>query len=319
MLTITINFFLLQTYIMINKFTNSIKKLPSPILAIILMIISGMCASTMHCLIRVVTVEDHPFQVAFFRTVFVLIIFLPIVFKGGISSLKVVDKKLQTYRAIVGSVAMCCMFVGISITELAKATALLFTVPIFSTILAIIFFKEIVGVRRWIAMIIGMLGAMIVIRPDIGLGLGPLIILCGAITWSASLLMAKKLTTTETNTSMTFWQAAGLIPATLILSIPFLKLPGFEQLIICFFIAITGTLTHFCLNAALARAEISSLLPLDYLRLIWSVSLGFVFFSEIPLNTIWIGSALIIVATTYIAYRQVKKSQLTSKEINSNI
>ena len=303
---------------MINKFTNSIKKLPPSLIAIILMILSGMCASTMHCLIRLATLENHPFQVAFFRTVFVLIIFLPIVFKVGIYSLNVVDKKLQFYRAIVGSIAMCCMFFGISITELAKATALLFTVPIFSTILAIIFFREIVGIRRWLAMIIGMFGAMIVIRPDIDLGLGPLIILFGAITWSASLLMAKKLTTSETNTSMTFWQAAGLIPATLILSFPFLKLPGTEQLVICFFIAITGTLTHFCLNAALARAEISSLLPLDYLRLIWSVTLGFVFFSEIPLNTIWIGSALIILATTYIAYRQVKKSKVVSKEINTN-
>ena len=214
---------------------------------------------------------------------------------------------------------MCCMFFGISITELAKATALLFMVPIFSTILAIIFFKEIVGVRRWIAMFVGLIGAMIVIRPDIDLGLGPMVILCGSIIWSASLLMAKKLTTTETNTSMTFWQAAGLIPATLIVSIPYLKLPNLEQLFICFLIAVTGTLTHFCLNAALARAEISSLLPLDYLRLIWSVSLGFVFFSEVPLNTIWLGSALIIIATTYIAYRQLKKSKLTSKEINTNI
>ena len=168
-------------------------------------------------------------------------------------------------------------------------------------------------------MFVGLIGAMIVIRPDIDLGLGPMVILFGSIIWSASLLMAKKLTTTETNTSMTFWQAAGLIPATLIVSIPFLKLPNFDQLIICFLIAVTGTLTHFCLNAALARAEISSLLPLDYLRLIWSVSLGFVFFSEVPLNTIWIGSALIILATTYIAYRQVKRSKLTSKEINTNI
>ena len=304
---------------MINKFINSIKKLPTSIIAIILMIFSGMCASTMHCFIRFATLENHPFQVAFYRTVFVLIIFLPIIFREGLNSLKVVDKKLQSYRAIVGSVAMCCMFVGISITELAKATALLFTVPIFSTILAIFFLKEIVGLRRWMAMIVGLTGALVVIRPDVGLGLGPLIILFGAISWSGSLLMAKKLTITETNTSMTFWQAAGLIPATLILSIPFLKLPSFEQLIICFFIAITGTLTHFCLNAALARAEISSLLPLDYLRLIWSVTLGFVFFSEIPLNTIWLGSALIIFATTYIAYRQVKKSKLTSIGINNNI
>ena len=62
---------------MINKFTNSIKKLPSPVIAIILMILSGLCASSMMCLVKVAAAENHPFQVAFFRTIFVIVIFLP--------------------------------------------------------------------------------------------------------------------------------------------------------------------------------------------------------------------------------------------------
>ena len=101
-----------------------------------------------------------------------LIIFLPLVARNGISSLKSNNIKLQTFRAIVGSVAMLCMFYGLSITELAKATALMFTVPIFATILAILFLKEIVGIRRWLAMIVGFTGAVIVLRPDVELGFG---------------------------------------------------------------------------------------------------------------------------------------------------
>ncbi len=276
-------------------------------IAILFMIVSGMFAASMHCLIRVAALESHPFQIAFFRTLFVLIIFLPVVMKDGLISLKVVDKKLQFLRAIVGSGAMCCMFYGISITELSKATALMFTVPIFSTILAILFLKEQVGIRRWTAMIIGFIGAIIVIRPDIQLGLGPL-------------LIAKKLTTTESNASMTFWQAAGLIPATFIVAIPFWSTPNLEQLFLYLLVAITGTMTHYCLNAALAKADISSLLPLDYLRLIWSVSLGFIFFNEVPLITIWIGSAIIILSTSYIAYRQLKKSkQPLTNQLNPNL
>ena len=106
---------------------------------IFFMIFSGFFATTMHCLIRFATEDHHPFEVAFFRTIFVLIIFLPLVARNGISSLKSNNIKLQTFRAIVGSVAMLCMFYGLSITELAKATALMFTVPIFATILAILF------------------------------------------------------------------------------------------------------------------------------------------------------------------------------------
>ena len=120
---------------MINIIYKSINNLPLSVIALLFMIVSGMFAASMHCLIRVAALESHPFQIAFFRTLFVLIIFLPVVMKEGFKSLYVVNKKLQFSRAIIGSGAMCCMFYGISITELSKATALMFTVPIFSTIL----------------------------------------------------------------------------------------------------------------------------------------------------------------------------------------
>ena len=155
----------------------NISSIMSPgISAVLFMILSGFFASSMHCLIRFATEDTHPFEVAFFRTVFVLLIFLPVVLKNGFKVLKPVNVKLQSFRAIIGSVAMCCMFYGLSITELAKATALMFTVPIFATILAIIFLKEIVGIRRWTAMLVGFLGAVIVLRPDIELGFGPILI-----------------------------------------------------------------------------------------------------------------------------------------------
>ena len=285
------------------------------VLAVFFMIFSGLFATSMHCLIRFATEENHPFEVAFFRTIFVLIIFLPVVAKNGFNSLKPNNIKLQTYRALVGSVAMLCMFYGLSITELAKATALMFTVPIFATILAIIFLKEIVGIRRWSAMFVGFTGALIVLRPDIQLGLGPLLILCGSLLWSSSVLMAKKLTQTDNTMTITFWQAAGLIPATFILATQVWEWPTMNQLFMFLLIAIAGTMTHWFLNEALKRAEISSLLPLDYLRLIWSVSLGFIFFDELPHAGLWLGAALILGASTYIGIRQSKKKK---KELNTN-
>ena len=114
-----------------KKENNFFTFLSPSVLAVLFMILSGFFATTMHCLIRFATEDHHPFEVAFFRTIFVLIIFLPLVVRNGITSLKSNNVKLQTFRAIVGSVAMLCMFYGLSITELAKATALMFTVPIF--------------------------------------------------------------------------------------------------------------------------------------------------------------------------------------------
>ena len=298
-----------------NKENNSKVFFTPPVLAVFFMIFSGFFATTMHCLIRFATEDHHPFEVAFFRTVFVLIIFLPLVARNGITSLKSNNVKLQTFRAIVGSVAMLCMFYGLSITELAKATALMFTVPIFATILAILFLKEIVGIRRWIAMLVGFTGAVIVLRPDVELGFGPLLILCASLMWSSSMLMAKTLTKTDSISSITFWQAAGLIPATFILAVPVWQWPNLSQLFMFLMIAIAGTLVHWFLNEALKRAEISALLPLDYLRLIWSVSMGFIFFNELPHAGLWFGAALILGASTYIGIRQAQKKK---EELNTN-
>jgi len=295
------------------------KSLSPALLAVLFMVLSGIFATTMHCLIRFATEDSHPFEVAFFRTIFVLLIFLPVVIKNGIASLKSNNVKMQSYRAVVGSIAMLCMFYGLSITELAKATALMFTVPIFATILAIFFLKEIVGIRQWIAMLVGFSGAIIVLRPDIELGFGPLLILCASMMWSASMLMAKKLTQTDTTVSITFWQAAGLIPATFILAMQVWEWPTLQQLIMFLFIAVAGTLVHWFLNEALKRADITALLPLDYLRLIWSVSLGFIFFNEIPHVGLWLGAALILGASTYIGIRQAKKKEQLSTNTNINI
>ena len=298
-----------------NQENNSKVFFTPPVLAVFFMIFSGFFATTMHCLIRFATEDHHPFEVAFFRTIFVLIIFLPLVARNGISSLKSNNIKLQTFRAIVGSVAMLCMFFGLSITELAKATALMFTVPIFATILAILFLKEIVGIRRWLAMIVGFTGAVIVLRPDVELGFGPLLILCASLMWSSSMLMAKTLTKTDSISSITFWQAAGLIPATFILAVPVWQWPNLSQLFMFLMIAIAGTLVHWFLNEALKRAEISALLPLDYLRLIWSVSMGFIFFNELPHAGLWFGAALILGASTYIGIRQTQKKK---ENLNTN-
>ncbi|MDC0531445.1 DMT family transporter [Alphaproteobacteria bacterium] len=294
---------------MTSKTNNFLKIFTPSVLAVLFMVLSGIFATSMHCLIRFATEDHHPFEVAFFRTIFVLLIFLPFVVKNGFKSLKPNNIKLQSYRAIIGSVAMLCMFYGLSITELAKATALMFTVPIFATILAIIFLKEVVGIRRWSAMFVGFFGALIVLRPDIELGFGPLLILCGSLMWSSSVLMAKKLTQTDSTLSITFWQAAGLIPATFILATQVWQWPSFNQLLMFLLIAIAGTLTHWFLNEALKRAEISALLPLDYLRLIWSVSLGLIFFNELPPAGLWLGAALILGASTYIGVRQAKKKK----------
>ena len=99
-------------------------------------------------------------------------------------------------------------------------------------------------------------------------------------------------------------KAIGIIPASFIFSIPVWKWPNIYQFLILAIIAVLGTLAQLFLNSALRRGKISFILPLDYLKLIWAVILGYLIFDEIPYQSIWFGGTLIICATTYIGIRE---------------
>ena len=277
------------------------------------MIISGISISLMTALVRYTSAEMHPFEIAFFRSFLVLPLLTPIILKNGFKVFKTLNPKFQIIRAFAGSAAILCFFYGLSITELAKTQALGLTVPVFSTLLAIFFLGEIVGIRRWAAMSMGFIGAIIIIRPDISVGIGPIVILCACFFWSSSVLIAKILTRSDSNLTITLWSAIGIIPATFVLSLGVWKWPSIEQILILFIITIFGTIAQYSLVAALKRGNVSFILPLDYLKLLWAVMLGFYFFGEIPSNSIWIGGMLIIFSTTYITSRETKIEKLKTK------
>jgi drug/metabolite transporter (DMT)-like permease len=95
-----------------------------------------------------------------------------------------------------------------------------------------------------------------------------------------------------------------MIPATFLLAFPFFEMISLNQFIILIFIAITGTLAQTIMNYALQKGELALILPFDFLRLIWSVLIGYALFAEEPTATLWLGGFLIIVSTSYIAWRE---------------
>ena len=193
------------------KNNQNISKITIGIIASILMISSGICASLVQALVKYASQQNiHPFQIAFFRSLLVVPLLSPIVLIHGVSAFKTKQPKLTFIRSIVGSIAIIFFFYGLSITEIAKTQALIFLVPIFASILAIIFLKEKIGIRRWIAMVFGFLGAIIVLNPNMDIGFGPFFILISCIFWSSSVIILKKLTKTDTNHSMVIWQAIGV-------------------------------------------------------------------------------------------------------------
>ena len=294
----------------LNKISNNI---PSSLFSISLMIISGLFFVIMHSAVKYLSKEVHIFEIAFFRCALVIFVLAPIIFQQGKKIFKTKQPKVQFLRITTNSVAMLCFFYGISTTPLAQLTTLGFTVPIFATILAVIFMKEKIRLRRTTALIVGFIGTIIVMRPDISIELGALLIIFSSFLWSICLIFIKKLTQTDSAVTISLYFGIGMIPATFALAFPVLEMIDLRQFIILVFIAVTGTLAQTIMNSALEKGELALLLPFDFLRLIWSVLIGYALFSEEPTITLWLGGFLIIGSTTYIAWREATLKKVDEK------
>ena len=294
----------------LNKIPNNI---PSSLFSISLMIISGLFFVLMHSAVKYLSKEVHIFEIAFFRCALVIFVLAPIIFQQGKKIFKTKQPKVQFLRITTNSVAMLCFFYGISTTPLAQLTTLGFTVPIFATILAVIFMKEKIRLRRTTALIVGFIGTIIVMRPDISIELGALLIIFSSFLWSICLIFIKKLTQTDSAVTISLYFGIGMIPATFALAFPVLEMIDLRQFIILVFIAVTGTLAQTIMNSALEKGELALLLPFDFLRLIWSVLIGYALFSEQPTITLWLGGFLIIGSTSYIAWREATLKKVDEK------
>ena len=282
------------------------KNLSDTTVSIILMIISGFSFVVMHSAAKFLSDQIHIFEITFLRCALVIVVLAPIIFKEGKSSLITKQPKFQIYRIITNSIAMLCFFYGLTLTTLAEVTALNLTVPIFTTLLAFLFLNEKLKKHILSALFIGFLGAIIVLRPDISINIGGVLILISALIWSVSLIFIKKLTETDSPVTISLYAGVGMVPATFVAAYPYLIMPNLYQFLIILFIAVTGTIAQTLLNSAFKRGQLAILLPFDYLKLIWSVLIGYTIFVESTTISLWIGGTLIVGASSYIAWRERK-------------
>jgi len=141
----------------------------APVLrGILLMCVASVFFSVMHVLVRYVARDVPPLQTAFLRNIFGVIVFAPLLMSNGLAFLRTERIGLHAVRGVLNAVAMLMFFTALTLTPVARVTALSFSAPLFMALLSVMFLGERFRIRRWVAIGIGFAGTLIILRPGIG-------------------------------------------------------------------------------------------------------------------------------------------------------
>lgn len=251
------------------------------------------------------------FQIVFIRNVFSCSLLLPIIFHHGFKALKPSNIKLHLSRAFVGLVAMQTWFYSVIHMPVGNATALSFTTPLFTTLLAVLLLNERIGIYRILALIIGFAGVFIIANPNASdFTVVSLVALFSSLTMALAGIIVKKLTRIEPSWRIVFYMSFNMMLISAIPAYLVWNEPSLSQLISIFAIASLSTSAQFCMATALRECEMSRLMPFEFVRLIFTAILAHLFLSEtIGLNAV-AGSLIIIASSVFIAWRDnVNKNQ----------
>jgi len=269
------------------------------------MLLAGAMSSLLHVGVRIVSPEVPTIQIVFLRSIFTLLITLPLLLRRGPVAWRSNRLDLQLLRGVVGVCSMTTWYYALSVLPLADAGALSFTTPIFVSLGAGLLFGEAVGLRRWTAVVLGLIGTAIVLRPGAGMiSWGAIAALGSSILWAVSLLMAKNLAKYDSSLTISFYQPLMIAPFALLGSIPVWIWPSPEAWLILFGMGLVAGIGNFAYVHALRIADASVSMPADYMRLLWMVGWGYLLFAEIPAISTWLGAALIIGSTLFMTWRE---------------
>jgi drug/metabolite transporter (DMT)-like permease len=221
---------------------------------------------------------------------------------------------LQILRSLLLLSATLFFFGAVHYVPLADAGAVAFLEPLLITALAHFFLGEKVGLRRWLAVAVGFIGVLVVVRPGFGMAHWGVLLALGSATCGSVYSVLTRVVSRDDSaaTSLAFSGIAGVVG--LSLAMPFVWQPADVTVWLMFFgLGITGGLGHFLMIKAFGAAPSGTLAPFIYVQILWMVMVGWVWFGDWPVASTWIGIALIVGSGLYALHRERVRARERSR------
>ena len=293
-------------------------RIPANVRGGLWMLLASGLFTVMVALIKLVGEALHVVEILLFRQIFMMLLALPAVIGSFPASLNSLRPDLQILRVIAAATAMLLSFTAFIHLPLAEAITIGFARTFFITIFAILILHEIVGPRRWLAMVIGFAGVLLVAAPGAaeGLNVHGLMAVGGAACAGLVMVIIRLLTQTDKPITILAYQAVGVGLLMVPPSIWFWRTPTLGELGLLAAIGAVSAIAQMVNIYAFRAAEASAIAPLDYTRLVWAIGLGLVLFGEWPDVQVFAGAGIIVSAGLYTMYReQILGKQRRTKEV----
>ena len=294
--------------------------MPKNLFAILLILISVFFGSTMGAFMKLAQTDLNVYTAGFLRFFLGLIIITPYILKSKFKVYKTKNFKVHLIRASLNLPAMLLGFAALTIVPFEKISALHFIVPFIVTILAVIFLKEKIHLYRISALFIGFIGMLVILRPGIiDVSIGIQMALLSSFIWAIVIVITKKLTESDSAITILTYQYTFMTFLSFVLVLFFWSIPSLSSLIYIFLAACSGTILHIALNHAYKLVDVSMTQPFSFLGLVVASLYGYFLFDENPDMFTWIGSLIIFIGVTLIAYREIKLNKdLVRNKLNIN-
>lgn len=249
---------------------------------------------------REATRELEVFQIMALRSMLGIVLLAPLVHAaGGLRSVRTARPWHHVGRNVVHYAAQFGWFVALTMIPLAQVVAIEFTMPIWTAVLAVAFLGERMGGWKITAVLLGLVGVAVIVRPGAGtLEAGQLVALAAAVGFAVSVVMVKSFTRDDSAVTIMFWMLVvqsvlGLAPALAVWRWP--SATGWAWIGV---IAVCGTFSHYCMARAMRHADATVVVPMDFLRVPLTAGAGWWVYAERPDLLVVLGAALILAGNT---------------------
>ncbi len=274
-------------------------------MGIVMMVVAVFFLTTMNMLVKVIGPSYHPTQITFLRSLIALLLVVPFLLRaGGVSLFRTRRPGLHFIRSVFGTTGNVLFFYAYQYMTVGDVIVISQAVPLFVTILAVLFLAEKVGIRRWVAVSVGFLGVVIAIDPAGDFEAISLVAVAGTCIWACTILLMRKLGETESPYTVTFYF---MLLATLITACfqPWVWQPLDARVTVLIIgTGVTGVIGQLLMTASLKYAEASVVSPFNYTGIIWAVAFDLLIWDVIPAWSTVLGAAIITATGIYIFRRE---------------